>query len=424
MILLEKFKKFIEEINLNNGRLYKQNILVNYKDDEDIKYLLHFIYNPYIVTGISTKKLERNVVLDEIKISFRATSTRSLLEYLKVHNTGRDEDIEVINAFKAIIHEDYIDLLNKIICKNIQIGVDAITINKMIPNLVPTFNVMLANSYFDHPATIEGKEFALTTKIDGGRIIAIKENNTVTFYTRSGQKYEGLVDLEKEMLEKMPNNLALDGEITLLNPGNLSSKEQYKETMKITRKLGEKHGVKMKVFDAMTAKDFKAQKCNQSYLTRRITLNTIFNNTFSYFEMLPILYQGSNIDQISNILNQQIQKGEEGIMINILDAPYEFKRTNNLLKVKKMQDIDLEIIGFEEGINRNQGKLGALLANYKGNVLKVGSGFSDQLREEIWKNKEDYLGLTMTVQYFEETSNADGEVSLRFPVFIDFRYDK
>ena len=424
MILLEKFKKFIEEINLNNGRLYKQNILVNYKDEEDIKYLLHFIYNPYIVSGISTKKLERNVVLDEIKISFRATSTRSLLEYLKVHNTGRDEDIEVINAFKDTLHEDYVDLLNKIICKNIQLGVDAITINKMIPNLVPTFNVMLANSYFDHPATIEGKEFALTTKIDGGRIIAIKENNTVTFYTRSGQKYEGLVDLEKEMLEKMPNNLALDGEITLLNPGNLSSKEQYKETMKITRKLGEKHGVKMKVFDAMTAKDFKAQKCNQSYLTRRITLTTIFNNTFSYFEMLPILYQGSNIDQISNILNQQIQKGEEGIMINILAAPYEFKRTNNLLKVKKMQDIDLEIIGFEEGINRNQGKLGALLANYKGNVLKVGSGFSDQLREEIWKNKEDYLGLTMTVQYFEETSNADGEVSLRFPVFIDFRYDK
>ena len=110
-------------------------------------------------------------------------------------------------------------------------------------------------------------------------------------------------------------------------------------------------------------------------------------------------------------------------MINICDAYYEFKRTNALLKVKKMKDIDLRVIGYEEGSNSNRGKLGAFIVDYKGNQVKVGSGFSKELREEIWKNPDEYIGVMIAVQYFEETTNQNGGTSLRFPVFLDFRYD-
>jgi hypothetical protein len=59
-----------------------------------------------------------------------------------------------------------------------------------------------------------------------------------------------------------------------------------------------------------------------------------------------------------------------------------------------------------------------------GNVVKVGSGFSDELRKEVWQNQDKYLGAICEVKYFEETSNADGGLSLRFPIFKDFRSDK
>ena len=49
---------------------------------------------------------------------------------------------------------------------------------------------------------------------------------------------------------------------------------------------------------------------------------------------------------------------------------------------------------------------------------------SKALREQVWQNPEEYIGLTIAVQYFEETQNQQGGKSLRFPVFIDFRYDK
>ena len=369
------------------------------------------------------------------------TSMYELMDYLLIHNTGRDEDICKVQQFKDLLDVDYYELFDAIITKSLTLGVDVLSINKCMGNYIPTFSVQLANKYFDKPEIVEGKSFALTRKIDGSRIIAIKENGEVTFYTRQGQLYEGLVDLEKEMLETMPDNICLDGELTILDANGLSSKDQYKACMKISRKDGIKHGLKMLVFDCMNASEFKNQFCNRPYKSRRQMLVQIFRNNFvmdgvnydtdlanlnhTYFEMLPILYEGEDTQQIMPILNKMVDNGEEGIMINILDAPYSFKRTSDLLKVKKMQDLDLEVIGYEEGSGAFSGMLGALLVRYKeGNIVKVGSGLSKELRQEIWKDPNSYIGKIISVQYFEETTNQNGGLSLRFPVFLDIRTDK
>lgn len=418
---LTKFKLFVDEINQENGRLYKQGILRKYKDDISVRCLLTFAFDPFIIYGLSKKKLSKD--LPWVPCTHTAVE---LLNYLVIHNTGRDQDIQVAQATLRALPSDLEDLLRAIICKDLSIGVDAKTINKEIPGLIREFNVMLANKYFDKPEFVEGKKFAITTKIDGGRIIAMKENGEVSFYTRAGQKYEGLVDLEEEMSRLMPDNTCLDGEITLLNRGTLSSKEAYKQTMKITRADGEKHGVKMRVFDYMNVNEFKNQCCQYPYSTRRAGAELLFyQGNYKFFELLPILYVGEDTSMITTLLDKQVAAGEEGIMINLLDALYEFKRTNSLLKVKKMQTMDLEIIDFEEGEGRLAGTLGAILVRYKdGNVVKVGSGFSDQLRKEIWQNRNSHLGTICEIQYFEETTNANGGASLRFPIFKDFRHDK
>jgi DNA ligase-1 len=427
MKTLQHFKDFVADIMYSNSRTYKQATLKRYADDEIVKRYLKIAFDPYEVYGISTKKLTREVHVGDI---WCATTVFDLFDYLKTHNTGKDYDIAVCQLALDWIASDDLEcasLLEALICKDLSIGCDSKTINKEMPGLIPTFEVQLANKYFDKPEYVEGRSFALTTKIDGGRIIALKENGQVSFFTRAGQKYEGLVDLESEMLRFMPDNTCLDGEITLLDKGGLDSKEQYKETMKIVRtKDKEKHGIKMLVFDWMPAYDFKRQQCDLTYSLRRAYLDKLFHDTdLKYFETLPMLYVGSETSKITEILEEQVANGEEGIMINVMDALYEFKRTNNLLKVKKMQTMDLEIIDFEEGEGRLAGTLGAILVRYKnGNVVKVGSGFSDQLRKEIWQNRNSHLGTICEIQYFEETTNADGGESLRFPIFKDFRHDK
>ena len=186
----------------------------------------------------------------------------------------------------------------------------------------------------------------------------------------------------------------------------------------------------MIVVRSTEAEEFRNQHANNAYHKRRDLLDCVFNGTwfihdFKYFEKLPILYQGTDTSKIIELLEEQTSKGEEGVMINVWDAPYDFKRTNSLLKVKKMKTLDLEVVGFEEGNNSNQGTLGALLVRYKDkNIVKVGSGFEKELRDEIWNNKTDWLGRIVEVQYFEETKNDCGGLSLRFPVYKDYRTDK
>lgn len=430
MRTLHHFNNFVKEITSSNSRLHKQAVLQKYKDDEEVKRYLQIAFDPYRVYGISTKKLHAQVSITTPFIACTETIFE-LFEYLEEHNTGTFSEILECQSWLndvASLDSESATLLEDLICKDLSIGCDAKTINKEIPGLIPEFNVQLANKYFDKPAVVEGKKFAITTKIDGGRIIALKENGQVSFYTRAGQKYEGLVDLEDEMSRLMPDNWCLDGEITLLVRGNLSSKEAYKETMKIVRtKDKDKHGIKMQVFDCMTVEDFKRQQCDMPYKRRRAVVEDLFNVVdFHYFELLPLLYVGEDTSKIMEILEEQTTVySEEGIMINDWNAPYEFRRTNALLKVKKMDTLDLEVIGFEEGSGRLAGTLGAVLVRYKNsNVVKVGSGFSDSMRSEIWANQSDWLGAIIECQYFEETKNADGGISLRFPVFKSRRTDK
>ena len=105
-------------------------------------------------------------------------------------------------------------------------------------------------------------------------------------------------------------------------------------------------------------------------------------------------------------------------------SPYHFGRTWDLLKIKLFKDCDLIITGFEEGTNKLQGTLGALILDYKGNELRCGSGFTDEQRKEIWENRDQYLGKIAEIKYFEETKNQNGGTSLRFPIFKDIRTDK
>ena len=436
--MLVKFKQFVDEITAENGRNYKISVLEKYKEDEDILYLLDFIYNPYITTGISTKSYSRfhnKLCIDNYPKNI-FNSTRDALEYLKVHNTGDDNTRELMFSYYMNIYlyevktlletgqsVDIHELFYYIITKNIQLGIDSKTINKVIPGLIPEFNVQLANKYFDKPEVVEGKEFVLTTKIDGSRIIAMKDNGKVSFWTRQGQKYEGLVDLEKDLLECTDDNFVFDGELVAIDT---DLENTYKNTMKLSRtKELEKHGLKMLVFDYMPIANFKAQKCPIDYSTRRVQLSTIFGlNCFKYFELLPILYKGTDTSKIIEILNEQVAAKNEGIMLNICNAPYHFGRTSDLLKIKLFKDCDLIITGFEEGTNKLQGTLGALILDYKGNELRCGSGFTDEQRKEIWENRDQYLGKIAEIKYFEETKNQNGGTSLRFPIFKDIRTDK
>ena len=102
---------------------------------------------------------------------------------------------------------------------------------------------------------------------------------------------------------------------------------------------------------------------------------------------------------------------------------YEGKRTQNLLKVKKFYDAEYKVISvdFEDHRVIRDGKevvipmLAQAYISHKGHEVAVGSGWNQEQRIKYEANPELLIGKTITVQYFEETKNQQGGLSLRFP---------
>lgn len=91
-------------------------------------------------------------------------------------------------------------------------------------------------------------------------------------------------------------------------------------------------------------------------------------------------------------------RGWEGIMLRNPDAPYERKRTRNLLKVKPVVDEEFTVVDVQAGTGKHEGRMGALVCERDGETFKVGTGFTDADREQ-----SGWVGKTITVEYFEIT---------------------
>jgi DNA ligase-1 len=424
MKTLEHFKDFVNEITESNSRLHKQAVLKKYKDDDVIRKYLKINFDPYRVYGISTKKLSKVVHVGD---TWCAPTVFDLFDYLEKNNTGRDVDVAVCQLALSWLSMDTecAVLLERLICKEITLGIDAKTINKEIPGCVPTFDCMLANKYFDKPEKLSGKSFAITTKLDGFRLIAMKdEHDNVSFYSRVGKRIEGLVEIEEEFRTAFPPCTVLDGELTVSNYFELESKEAYKAASKIISQKGEtpKTGLTYRVFDAMHIDEWRAQNCTHTYGLRRELLHGLFKfpmAPISHIELLPVLYKGDDTSKVQELLDKVVSEGGEGVMINLLDSTYKFTRCWDIMKVKKFQSLDLEVIDLEEGSGRLAGTLGAILVRYKGgNVVRVGSGFSDEERTLYWSQPDLILHKIVEIKYFESTRNTDGQESLRFPTWV------
>lgn len=434
--LIRRFLNLIKRLQSTSGRIEKENILKEYSDDEEVKAFLHFIFNPYIVTGISTKKLNKVkhkilVSIFDINQDYDFNNPLDLLKYLKEHNTGKDEDLVIVERF-AGHHRDYEKLVYAIASKDLKLGVQATTLNKVFgEDFVPTFDVMLAQKYFDDPDKLlpEGTEFILTEKLDGVRCVYISTING-KFFSRQGQAFKSLIELEEEC-KQLPLGYVYDGELLLENINNLDSKDLYRETMKVVSADKEKTGVIFNIFDMIPIDDFYKGKSDIPAEKRKSMINEIFSELkMPHLKEVNILYQGNNREAIEENLDRITNAGGEGVMINIANSPYECKRTKGLLKVKKFNAADVRVIDLEEGTGQNKNSLGAVKVEFIGPdnkiyTCKVGSGFKQDERIYFWNNKHKILNKIIEISYFEMTNNQqNSDYSLRFPTFKWLREDK
>lgn len=123
--------------------------------------------------------------------------------------------------------------------------------------------------------------------------------------------------------------------------------------------------------------------------------------------------------QVERLLQQELRRGGEGIMLRRSDVPYRPGRQATLIKVKGMQDAEAVVLGYEQGRGKLRGLLGALRCAWvrdPGVRFRVGSGFSRATRMNY--ERQLPVGTTITVKFM----NLDRKTGRpRHPVFKGVR---
>lgn len=429
---LDNTLNVVEQLQATNSNKDKIAILEANKDDEMLQRVLNYTYDSFKKYGI-TESVYDSVVIVGNPIIYG--DPFHMLDCLAQNNIN-DVLRELVKQYiEENTPDEYKELVKGMLFKDLKIGVNAKTINKVWDGLVPLFEVQLAESFGKKIIPMD-KEFYVTTKLDGFRILAVpNENGIYSFYTRKGEVYEGLDHLQHECQLIGRGRYVLDGELIARNDDNLSSGDLYKVTTKIARKKGktpDKVKLQFHCFDIVDVDEFKRGRSLGTYTIRRQFLDVLFEEhklDLCDLVKVPVLYRGTDQSEVSKIANELTDNGYEGAMVNIGDAYYECKRHAGVLKVKSFKDADVWVKGVYEGTGRNKGRLGGIVIQYLYNgelqECECGSGFTDEHRIKFWDNPELITGRVIEIQYFEVTANDKGGYGLRFPTWHHrFRDDK
>lgn len=445
--------KVIDLISRTSGYNDKQYLLKKNEQVQGLKDILKFIYDPYTRTGISKAKLAKALKIAEARGPYvmgdeNFISYKQMIDYLKSHTTGNESDLAMaarfINCTKATQPEAEW-LAKAIVTQELKIGVTATTLNTVYgKDFIPKIGCMLGTLYGDVGPEKTKWPCIVTEKLDGIRRILVKENGVCRCYSRSGHEDTGLIEIVEDA-KYLPNNTVYDGE--LLAAGTFKDCiAQRQATNSIANSKGVKTGLTFNVFDMVPLDEFRAGISNDKALIRKITLGaTLMDESIQLLETekwpmliqafgihhelkairpVPILGLVKCIADVEPIVNDIWARGGEGVMLNSSVGKYEIKRSKELLKVKHTEEYTLEVVDILEGTGKFEGMMGALVVDYNGNKLGVGSGFNDAQRKDIWDNPEKYLGRSIEIDTFGESTNALGEKSLNCPIFKRFVGDE
>ena len=411
-----ELQNFIDKMRATSSSTDKVQII---KDaDPFIHKVLEYTYNPFKQYYVTSKTCIKNSQLINEDIAHLGLELFNVLDQLNTRNVTGHDAITLVNSFVASCQSNG-ELIYKIIDKNLDIRAGDKVINKAVPNLIPTFSVALAKEY-------DGKcdwndNWHASRKLDGVRCLAIvDENGDCKLYSRMGKQLTTL-DKVKEAIEATNvTNQVFDGEICLMDE---NGNEDFQGVMKeLRRKDHQIENPIFMVFDMIHKPEFDNQKGTEILSERLRKLRAWQGGRRTNARILRYTEQFVVTgDEHFNTWSELAAKnGWEGFMVR-KDVGYEGKRSKNLLKIKKFFDAEYEVIDFDiddhEIVINNRSETVPMLSQvwieHKGHKVKVGSGWTHEQRLKYIDGS--IVGKTITVQYFEETKNDKGGISLRFP---------
>lgn len=300
---------------------------------------------------------------------------------------------------------------------------------KIEPLKVPTFKPLLASEVEDvnqivFPVLVSPKLDGIRALVRHGQLLTRSLKPVPNFYTQEMFRYFGADD-----------GCLPDGELIVGHP---TAKDVWNKTSSGVMSREGYPDVTYHVFDFHNA--------NHWTFSERFERLSKFVEEKGHPSVKLVKHtRVDTVEELMTVEDTYVRMGYEGLMIRSMTGRYKYGRSTAregiLLKLKRFDDFEAEIIGFKEKMhNANEAKtnaigaterssnkenliptgtLGAFICKGAGPVgeFDVGSGYTAGQRIDFWNTRSSLIGKIVKVKYQGLTIDDKP----RFPIFLGFR---
>ncbi|ASV44664.1 DNA ligase [Agrobacterium phage Atu_ph04] len=292
-------------------------------------------------------------------------------------------------------------------------GIKAGNFLSVFPDAFETFEVQLCLPW--NPDLFEPGSYA-QTKFDGVRCMAaVDHQGKVTFLSRNGKPLENINPLTELELSKFPGYV-FDSEADV--------GDRFQLTAGVSkRRSGSDIKLELRIFDIIPYDAFFAKSHEVPYIDRYTFLKSLVSSNEHLSNCVADHFQVNSADEAEEFYQKQRDLGKEGAIVKKRNGTYNFGRDDRQMKVKPLGIYEVRIVDVLPGSkgSKYENTLGALQVEDEFGVKsRVGSGFSDELRDIFWRDRDDILGELCEIKAMERTESG----AFRHSRFYRLRDDK
>jgi hypothetical protein len=421
---------FLNDLAANPSRNYKIEQLEKHVNNETLREVVRLALCPF--TQFYQRKIPK-YTCDGTNANIEAVLPA--LYDLSAREVTGNAAIEYLRMLLSSLNEDDAKVLERIIDKSLDCGVQVSTANAVWSGLIREYPVMLC-SQFEQKLVDKIKFPAYAQmKMDGMRFNAIVRDGKVEYRSRNGKEIQLLGNLDEQFIAMAGEvDCVFDGELLVMLPGDHQFADRQtgngilNKANKGTISAEEAAMVHASVWDLIPYAYFTDGHCPVPYSKRFSSLEQLIqkqsvDNKRVWLVSSQIV---QTIDEAQEMFQEYLSLGYEGIILKDGSGIWEDKRAKHQIKFKGELECDLKIVAVEEGSGKYAGMLGAMICESSDGVVKVsvGSGLNDEHRINLWHIKQEILDKIVAVKYNTRIKNKQGEESLFLPIFIELRDDK
>ena len=437
---LTRFVRFMQEAAATTSRIEKAEAFIRMGAAPSTGHTLVFkAMTPFSTYGVKNFEMPTAYPAENSKPIDLFFTLLDMLSDRELTGKAAQREITAVLGFYT---EETAEALACVLRKNLRVGMGATEINKILPDFIPVFNVMLAEKWEPGETDVEFPAM-YERKFDGMRVTTLiktfdrpGEDLLLGFEMRSreglDQRKGWLEDMFDAQLDELRfmltphGGIVFDGEVMdqQLNPGGKSN--TWNATMKSAKEGADKSKLRYFMFDWLPLGQWNNSECALTQKERSDKLLAALEKMEKMYgdELLlcksPYEWAHSH-EELSAALKKAVAEGYEGLMVKKPNGLYEYKRSKNWLKAKPLHTFDGVITGLYEGKKKSalEGSMGGIYVEgvdehgveFKS---KCGSGFDRPTRDLWWSAPDAVTGKRVVLEAIEITKDG----SLKNPVYV------